>query len=138
MYIPDDIANIIYNYHHNLKYKDVMDELLKREYKCANCNYKTLMIKYNNCHSCNQLLSKNISVCRECMIAYNIREKKCIACFANNVRINIQYSQLMVSRDILYRGLRHTSMIIKTKSLLMLFVFYILKTIYDIMIFITN
>ncbi len=52
--LPEDLENIVYKYNHQLKMKDVLDELMSTVHYCSGCNMNKASIYNHNCQDCNE------------------------------------------------------------------------------------
>ncbi len=52
--LPEDLENIVYKYNHQLKMKDVLDELISKVYYCNECNMAKASIHNHICQDCDE------------------------------------------------------------------------------------
>ena len=68
-FIPNDLNNIIFNYHHQLMMKNVFDEMgeiFKTNIKvCSHCNEKKFHIHWSSCFEC-----EDENICTKCSEKY--------------------------------------------------------------------
>jgi hypothetical protein len=83
--IGTDCMDLIYNYVHQLKLTDVINELMTKQYKCVECRKNRLQISWYCCHYCNE------GICYYCIPRnLNVNYLQCLNCELYIQRFNYQ------------------------------------------------